>query len=72
MTTNVGAKKRSGVVLIVVGVLLLVVAGLPDVAGISADGFGLDRMILLGVATLVVLTGVRLTRKKGHYTEPPS
>jgi hypothetical protein len=72
MGTNVGAKKRAGIVLIVIGIILLVIALAPGVAGVSSAGFSAGRIGGLAVGVVVALAGLVLTRKKGHRTEPPA
>lgn len=70
MATNVGAKKRAGIVLIILGVFFFVVALVPNAVGIASDGFSAARWVLLAFGLLVVLVGAMLTRKKGHTRSP--
>lgn len=70
MSTDVGAKKRAGIVLLILGIILVLLAvfgGGPergDVTGV--------RAIIITLGVLVAVTGGIMTRKKGHISEPPS
>jgi hypothetical protein len=72
MATNVGAKKRAGIVLIIVGIILLAVALVPSVVRVSSDGFSPARVMGLVTGGLIVLVGFVLSRRKGHMSEPPA
>lgn len=71
MATNVGAKKRAGIVLIILGVILLAATLLPSAGGEAPDRFGPAKVTGIVTAAVIVLVGVVLTRKKGHTSEPP-
>lgn len=71
MAANVGAKKRAGIVLIILGVVLLVVSILPGGGAGTPEGFGPARVTGIVTAAVIVLIGVVLTRKKGHTSDPP-
>ena len=71
MSTDVGAKKRAGIVLILTGVVLLVVAVVPGTGAFTAAGIGPGRITVLVLALLAVLFGAALTRRKGHTATPP-
>jgi hypothetical protein len=72
MATSVGAKKRAGIVLIILGIILLGVALVPSVARVPSDGFGPARVTGVVTGALIVLVGFVLSRKKGHASEPPA
>ena len=71
MAINVGANKRAGIVLIIVGIFVLGVALLPKAAGLPREEYGWGTVIGVGAGILIAVFGVLLTRKKGNVSEPP-
>ena len=72
MATDVGAKKRSGIVLVVIGIVIILVPLLPGSAGTAENSLTLPRITTIVAGALVLLVGALLTRKKGHSGEPPA
>ena len=70
METNVGAKKRAGIVLILLGVILIVVPLVPSTTGASTDGVNIAKVVAMVAGGLIVLVGSALARKKGHRSDP--
>ena len=71
MAVNVTAKKRAGIVLIIVGVILLGTGLIPDTSDITSRGFGVADVTGIVVGLAVIVVGFLMTRKKGHLSEPP-
>lgn len=69
MATNVGAKKRAGIALIVVGLILIATPFLGG--GEPGDRVNAAKALTVVAGGLAVLGGAAMTRKKGHHSEPP-
>lgn len=72
MATNVGAKKRAGIVLVIIGIVILILALMPVVTGNAGGAFGSARAGAIVAGAVTALVGFVLSGKKGHKVDPPA
>lgn len=71
MSTDVGAKKRAGIVVVLGGLALLIIALVPGTGVFPGTGIGAGRITAFILAAIAVAFGIALTRKQGHTAPPP-